>query len=83
MVQDQANTFHPEQRVRVVEGLFAGREGRVIGPAEARQLGLEDLPPFVQAQACWVMISLLGELTPVCFLPGQLSAIEAPNTQAG
>lgn len=75
--------LQPGQRVRVTEGLFAGKEGRLLSASEIPAEELEDVPPFVPPDAYWVMLSFCCEDTPVCFLPSQLTAIEQPTTQAG
>jgi transcription antitermination factor NusG len=53
--------FEPDEQVRVVDGTFAGMEGRIIGPDEARRLGLRVWPPSHEGLLFWLMLRVFDQ----------------------
>ncbi len=57
--------FRPGVRVRVIAGTFAGYQGRVMGPDEAKEHGM---PERLQPGAEWVhdvLLSIFGRDVPL------------------
>jgi transcription antitermination factor NusG len=68
--------FFPGQRVKVIDGTFAGEFGEVITDEQAfclwQEAGGQEPALSKAAGMVWVVIRVFGRRVPVCFVPFQL-----------
>ena len=75
-MRSNSDDFPPGNRVKVIDGTFAGMFGEVVGFAEACTLwektGGERPPLKPAAGIVWVVLTVFGRRVPVSFAPSQL-----------
>jgi transcription antitermination factor NusG len=63
--------FLPGDKVRIVDGIFTGMEGRILSDDEVRRRGLWPPPPSHARLLFWLLPTISGQDVPVQMEPSQ------------